>query len=143
VIKEMRMLPTRILLASDGSEEAARAARTAIELSKKLGAELHLVYLGRMPSDFYEPPDSWELDIEFRSKMEERIHEEAIARHAEEVQSIREAGGKVVQVHAKIGRPDAEIVKLAKELSADTVTPPNTTSSWTWLSVRSTSKSSR
>jgi nucleotide-binding universal stress UspA family protein len=37
------VLPTTILLASDGSEEAARAARTAIELSEKLGAELHHV----------------------------------------------------------------------------------------------------
>ncbi len=67
------MLTTRILLASDGSEEAARAARTVIEVSEKLGAELHLVYVGRMPSAFYESPGVWALDPELQSKMEERM----------------------------------------------------------------------
>jgi nucleotide-binding universal stress UspA family protein len=121
VIEEMSMLPKRILLASDGSEEAARAARTAIELSEKLGAELHLVYVGRMPSAFYESPGVWALDPELQSEMEVRMEEEAITRLAEEVHSIREAGGKFAQAHAKVGRPDAEIVKLAEELAADLI----------------------
>jgi nucleotide-binding universal stress UspA family protein len=121
VIKEMRMLPTRILLATDGSEEAARAARTAIELAQKLGAELHLVYVGHMPTVFYESPGVWALDPELQSKMEERMEEEAITRLEEEVQRIREAGGKVAQAHAKMGRPDAEIVKLGEELGADLI----------------------
>jgi nucleotide-binding universal stress UspA family protein len=121
VIKEMRMLPTRILLASDGSEEAARAARTAIELSEELGAELHLVYVGHMPSGLYMSPGVWALDLQLQSEMEERIEEEAITRLAEEVQSITEAGGKVTHAHAKVGRPDVEIAKLGEELGVDLI----------------------
>jgi nucleotide-binding universal stress UspA family protein len=117
----MRMSTTRILLASDGSEEAAKAARTAIELSGKLGAELHLVYVGHMPSVFYESPGLWALDPNLQSEMEERMEEGAITRLEDEVQSIKEVGGKVAQAHAKVGRPDAEIVKLAEELGADLI----------------------
>src|SRR5215216_6782279 len=117
----MSMLPTRILLASDGSQEAARAARTAVELSEKLGAELHVVYVGHMPPVFYESPGAWTLDRDLQGRMEERAEEEAITRVEEEVHSIREAGGKVAQAHAKVGRPDAEIVKLAEELGADLI----------------------
>jgi nucleotide-binding universal stress UspA family protein len=121
VIKEMSMLPTRILLASDGSEEAARAARTAIELSENLGAELHLVYVGHMPYVFYESPGAWALDRDLQRRMEERMEEGAITRLEGELRRIREAGGKVAQAHAKVGRPDAEIVNLAEELAADLI----------------------
>jgi nucleotide-binding universal stress UspA family protein len=45
----------------------------------------------------------------------------AITRVEEEVHSIKGAGGKVAQAHAKVGRPDAEIVTLAEELGADLI----------------------
>ncbi len=53
--RKMSPLPTRILLATDGSDSAASAARAAAEISNKTGAELHAVYveptmLGREPS---------------------------------------------------------------------------------------------
>lgn len=79
------------------------------------------MYVGRMPSAFYESPGVWALDPELQSKMEERMEEEAITRLEEEVQSIREAGGKAVQVHAKVERPDVEIVKLGEELGVDLI----------------------
>ena len=37
------MFPTKVLLATDGSEEAGRAAWVAATLSGRLGCELHLV----------------------------------------------------------------------------------------------------
>jgi nucleotide-binding universal stress UspA family protein len=37
------MFPTKILLATDGSEEATRAARIAMTLSESLDSELHVV----------------------------------------------------------------------------------------------------
>jgi nucleotide-binding universal stress UspA family protein len=43
----MSILPTKILLATDGSEDAARAAEVAVELSKVSGSELHLVFVGK------------------------------------------------------------------------------------------------
>jgi nucleotide-binding universal stress UspA family protein len=41
----MTDFPTRILLATDGSEDAAFAARTAVNLANKTGSELHVVYV--------------------------------------------------------------------------------------------------
>ena len=87
------MLPTRILLASDGSEEAIRAARSAVELSNKLGAELHVVYVGHMPYVFYESPGAWALDRDLATRMEERAEEEALTRLEEQVQRVSEACG--------------------------------------------------
>ena len=42
----MNAFPTRILLASDGSESAAHATEVAVELSKKTHSELHVLYVG-------------------------------------------------------------------------------------------------
>ncbi len=117
-ISEMNVLPRRMLLATDGSEDSARTARTAIELSEELGAELHLVYVRDVPGVFYLPPGFWELDMELQSKVARRIEEEAFTRLAQEVRIAREAGNKVAQVHARVGTPDEEIVKLAEELGA-------------------------
>src|SRR5215218_10219138 len=40
---------TRILLGTDGSEEARNAAPAALELAQKLDSELHVTYVGPMP----------------------------------------------------------------------------------------------
>ena len=40
----MSVFPTKVLLATDGSEEAELASRTATELVEKTGSELHVVY---------------------------------------------------------------------------------------------------
>ncbi len=42
----MNIFPTRILLATDGSESAAHATEVAVELSKKTDSELHVLYVG-------------------------------------------------------------------------------------------------
>ena len=49
----MSVLPEKILVATDGSEPAARATRTAAELAGKLGAELHVIYVGEPPVVFH------------------------------------------------------------------------------------------
>ena len=42
--------PTKILLATDGSEDSSRAVEVAVALSGKTGAELHVGHVGRAPS---------------------------------------------------------------------------------------------
>ena len=42
----MSIFPTRILLATDSSENVAQAREVAVQLSKVTGSELHLVYVG-------------------------------------------------------------------------------------------------
>ena len=41
----MNAFPTRVLLATDGSEDAHLAVRAAIDLSQKGGSELHVVHV--------------------------------------------------------------------------------------------------
>jgi len=51
--RAMSVLPEKILVATDGSERAARATRTAAELPEKLGAELHVIHVGEPPVVFH------------------------------------------------------------------------------------------
>jgi nucleotide-binding universal stress UspA family protein len=42
----MSIFPTKILLATDGSEEAALAVSTAADIAQKTDSELHVIYVG-------------------------------------------------------------------------------------------------
>jgi nucleotide-binding universal stress UspA family protein len=120
----MTDFPTRILLATDGSEDAAFAARTAINLVNKTGSELHIVYVEEVPRRFStSEPTSFEelIDPEFEEKMRQHIHAAASQRLEEQIQKIKEAGAQIAQAHSKFGRPDEEIVHLAEEMDAGIV----------------------
>jgi nucleotide-binding universal stress UspA family protein len=114
------MFPTKILLATDGSPESARAARLAVTLAEKLGSELHVVSVGSMPS-VYAAPETTVLDPEFHDYMRERAVEDARAALQEEVAKIEEMGGRVAGTHAEAGRPDAGIVRVAEQIGAGVV----------------------
>lgn len=43
----MSIFPTKILLATDGSEEAELAASTAADLAKASASELHVLHVGQ------------------------------------------------------------------------------------------------
>jgi nucleotide-binding universal stress UspA family protein len=112
------VFPTKILVATDGSREAELASSSAADLAERTGSELHVVYVGHMPPVFYESPGAWALDPDLRGRMGERAEEGARTKLDEQVQRVREAGGEVAGAHARLGRPDAEIVGLAEELGA-------------------------
>jgi nucleotide-binding universal stress UspA family protein len=114
------VFPTKILLATDGSQDAAHAAQMAITLSEKLDSNLHVVHVGIVPSA-YAPAESEILDRESYERMRELAGRQAHEALDEEVGKIREAGGEVAGTHAPIGRPDAEIAHLAKEIGAGLV----------------------
>ena len=114
----MSIFPTKILLATDGSEEAELAARTAADLAKSTNSELHLIYVGHMPSIFYESPGTMALDPDLQSRMEEEAEEAARTSLEKQVQKIREAGIEVAAIHTSVGFPDAEIVGSAERLGA-------------------------
>ena len=51
----MSSLPTRMLLATDGSPHAELAAKRAIDLARSTGSKLHIVVVGRtFPQAVYE-----------------------------------------------------------------------------------------
>jgi nucleotide-binding universal stress UspA family protein len=113
--------PTKILLATDGSEEAELAARVAAELASATNSELHVVHVGHVPTVVYGAPGATTLDPELLERMQERTEEEAKTKLHELVQRIGEMDGEVAQAHARGGRPDAEIVSVAGELEVGLV----------------------
>ena len=120
----MTDFPTRILLATDGSNDAAVAAHTAVNLANKTGSELHVVYVEEVPRRLStSEPTSLEglIDPEFEEQMRQQAQVAASQFLEEQVQKIKEAGGEIAQAHPRLGRPYAEIVQLAEELDAGMV----------------------
>ena len=116
----MSVFKGKILLATDGSPEAERAAGMAVTLSEKLGSELHVTYVEPMP-DPLSWPESRFVAPELQGDIRERAEEEARAKLEEEAEKISGMGGTVTGVHARSGRPEAEIVHAAEELDAGLV----------------------
>ena len=110
------MFPTKLLLATNGSAEATRAARMAITLSERLDSELHIVYVEPLPDPFANP-EYLTYHPEYRNEMRKIAEREAREKLAKEAEKVREMG-EVAGAHARIGRPDAEITDLAEETDA-------------------------
>jgi len=107
----------RILLATDGSPEAESAAGMAVTLSEKLGSGLHVVCVEPMP-DPLSWPESRVVAPELGGDIRERAEVEVRKKLEGEAEKIRKMGVEVSGVHAGVGRPDAEIVRVAEELGA-------------------------
>ncbi|MDQ4106640.1 MAG: universal stress protein [Actinomycetota bacterium] len=108
------ILPTRILLAADGSRDSRLALRMAAGLSGRLGAELHVVYVALI--------SPWVLggrvsDVEYRQlRQEQQGFLDGL------VQQVEAAGGTVAEAHFMVGhRADEKIIQLSEELGADLV----------------------
>ncbi len=110
----MSTLPTRILLATDGSPHAELAAKTAVDLAEKIGARLHVVAVGRtFPAAVYEV---------YTETGREDLRREAQEILDKQVRKIEEAGGTVAIAHLKMNeRRDEAIVHLAEEIDVDLI----------------------
>jgi nucleotide-binding universal stress UspA family protein len=108
------VFPAKILLATDGSEEATLAAQTAADLSEWTGSELHVVHVGEIPFTHY--PDRYG----YRALYEEDEKEARELLEAQ-IEKMKSAGVIVAQAHLRLGRADEGIVVLAEELGADLV----------------------
>ena len=114
----MSIFPTKILLATDGSEEAQLALSTAVDQANSTNSELHLVTVGPWNPD----PAYATHEVSFRWQTYEEVTE-VIGKEAqqildEQVKKIKEAGGAVQEAHLRRGRKDQEIVRLAEEIGA-------------------------
>jgi nucleotide-binding universal stress UspA family protein len=108
-------LPTKVLLAIDGSEEARLAASTALELSENREAELHVVYVEPM-LERHTGPARFAVDLP--PEVVQSVEEEAKTRLEKLMEKMREGEGQVTQAHARVGSPAAEVVALAEGLGA-------------------------
>lgn len=115
----MSIFPTKILLATDGSGEAALAAQTAAEIAEKTGSELHIVYVRAriVPHSpgYYMGPGMVE---HAQQREQQRLDREAQMLLEAQVEKIEAFGSTVTQTHLRTGRPDGEIVTLAEEIGA-------------------------
>jgi nucleotide-binding universal stress UspA family protein len=107
--------PRKILLASDGSGDAAFAATAAVDLSKRTRAELHLVHARRaLPRDAYPTlvPERYQAPYEHGAR---KILEEQVGR-------IEQAGGgTVAEAYLVLGRPADAILDLGERIGADLI----------------------
>ncbi len=116
----MSISPTKILLATDGSEEATLATQTAADIADKTGSELHIVYAEHIPPTAYAAYPASEIAVH-REALKEDARRRAQGFLDEQVEKIRAAIGSAVQAHVRLGRPDEEIVSLADEIGADLI----------------------
>jgi nucleotide-binding universal stress UspA family protein len=114
---ESVVFPTKILLATDGSEEANLAASTATEMVKSTNSELHVICVEHTPAVYYEMPGTV-VDSTSSVVLAASSAPSSNLLCREQVQKIRETGIEVAGSHTREGFPDEEIVGLAGGLSA-------------------------
>jgi nucleotide-binding universal stress UspA family protein len=104
----MSIFPTRILLATDGSKEAALVARAAVDLGDKTGSELHVVHVVPfVPMPFaYTETEPAQREQEARKLLDEQV------------EKIEASGGTEAQAHLRMGKEAEEIVTLGEEIEA-------------------------
>ena|SRR5688572_15556067 len=113
----MSIFPTRILLATDGSEEAQLATLRAVDLAQRTDSELHVVHVGVVPTLLVSYPGT----LGYEGKLYEQIQEQSRELLRKESWRVKVAGGTVAGSHLRMGKVDLEIVALAKELGADLI----------------------
>lgn len=81
--------PTKILLATDGSEDAATATRAAVDLANRSGSELHVVHAFE-----FIPPREY-MSVALRLRPPSGFRQQGRGVLDEQVERIEEAGGTV------------------------------------------------
>jgi nucleotide-binding universal stress UspA family protein len=115
----MSIFPTKILLATDGSKEAALAGQTAADIAQKTGSELYVAHVEEYTSNLqyaYGPfmflsPEKVEALIKEADSAAKKSLDEQVAH-------IKDAGGTVTESYLRHGGADQEVVKLADEIDA-------------------------
>jgi nucleotide-binding universal stress UspA family protein len=109
------IFPTKILLATDASEEAALAAQTAADIADKTGSELHVVHARfALPwtTGYYsatEPPTT-------SIGSEEEARQRVLQWLDDQVERIEAQGGSVTHAYLRLGRPDEGAVTVAEQI---------------------------
>jgi nucleotide-binding universal stress UspA family protein len=113
----MSIFPTRILLATDGSEQAELAVLRAVELADATDSELHVVHVGVVPMFLKSYPGT----LGYERTLYEQIEEMSRERLRKQTWRVKVAGGTVAGAHLRMGQVDLEILALAEELQADLI----------------------
>lgn len=110
---KVNYFPTKILLATDASKDAIKAAQIASDISSVSGSELHVLHVGST-KDFHVAPGA-EQSFSPRSPSLGEVRETSEKTLEEAVKQVEEAGGTVAQTHLRMGDPDDEILRHCEE----------------------------
>jgi nucleotide-binding universal stress UspA family protein len=111
----MSIFPAKILLAIDGSEEAALAAEAATELSRDTGSEVHVTFVLPAPEHLI---GHHTYSAEVRESVLEQARSEARTFLDGRAEQLKAEGAKVAFAHLRVGEPDKEIIRLSEEIDA-------------------------
>jgi nucleotide-binding universal stress UspA family protein len=108
------IFPVRILVATDGSEEATLAAKTAAELAQRSYSELHIMSVADAYSSHYDVQQTG-LGDDFPQRAQDVLDNQ--------VKKIEQSGREVAGKHVRVSQrhPSDEIVRVAEEIGADLV----------------------
>jgi nucleotide-binding universal stress UspA family protein len=110
---KMEYFPTKILLATDASKDAIKAAQIASDLSSVSGSELHVLHVGNA-KEFHVAPSA-EQSFSPHTPSLGAVQEKAEKTLEEAVKQVEEAGGAVAGAHLRMGDPDDEILRHCEE----------------------------
>ncbi len=113
------IFPTKVLLATDGSEEARLALQAATSLVNSTSSELHVVLV--LPTDVGVP---YPAEVLQRPPLEQS-KQRAQAFLDRQVELIRAEGAAVAGSHLRMGRPPEEILRLSEEIIAGLIVVGN------------------
>lgn len=109
------MFPTKILVATDASDEAYPAVEAAVELANGTGSELQVVFVvstaPELPYPRFTARERNEAFLE-----QKRLGGLRLLEH--QVRRVEELGGSVAASHYKEGNPEGEVIKLGREIGA-------------------------
>jgi nucleotide-binding universal stress UspA family protein len=109
----MNALPTRIVLATDGSADAALATRAAMDLSSGIGAQLYVAHAWRLVPPYVGYPRLMGDDYGHLYEREARRFLES------QVDAIEDMGGAVAEPRLLKNPPIDAILDLCEELGPD------------------------
>jgi nucleotide-binding universal stress UspA family protein len=102
--------PGKVLLATDGSGDAALAARAAVDLTTKTGSELHVVHAWySVPSTRFDSFVRAQLQLEARELLDAQVAQ------------VEKQGSKVACAYLREGSAVDEVLDLADEIGADLI----------------------
>jgi nucleotide-binding universal stress UspA family protein len=110
---EVNYFPKKILLATDASKDAEKAALIASDIANSTGSELHVLHVGNT-KDFHVAPGA-EQSFSPRTVSLGEVREKAEKTLEQAVKQVEEAGGTVAQAHLRSGDPDDEILRFCDE----------------------------
>lgn len=111
--EDMSTFPTKILLATDASKDATKAAQMASDIANISDSELHVLHVGNT-KDFHVAPSAEQSFSPHTGSLGE-IRENAEKTLEDAVKQVEQAGGTVAESHLRLGDPDDEILKFCEE----------------------------